>query len=313
MLLASPLMIQLQVQQLLLSPQEAADDAAGGGLYCVLSTAPGVRFTASRAGSSEAFLLTPWELEHAERKPLPAAAPSAAAAPAAAAAGSQAPPAQSPVLTLELKSRQRWGSDALVAAGELLLAPFLGALQPDSGLGTDVKVPLARKGAQKTSSKAGGAAGGDAATGADLAVVLQLTAYAAPAAPEQLLGPIGSGTAAVPPRHAADASWVPLAQPVLHTSGGHFYQAPGVQLLRVTLQKAAGLHNLHVDPQAAAAAAAAMSRLAGAAGGGGASKASFTADRARAAAERAMLGARTAAVGACVCVFGGGVRACVCW
>lgn len=89
----------------------------------------------------------------------------------------------------------------------------------------------------------------------------------------------------MPPRFCADASWLDWQQPVLHTGAGHVYLAPTVQLMRVTLHKAQGLHNLHVDPQAAAAAAAAIGRMA--ATGRSPSRA---ADRAKAVAERAMQG-----------------------
>jgi hypothetical protein len=62
------------------------------------------------------------------------------------------------------------------------------------------------------------------------------------------------------------------------------YCVPTVQLLRVTLHKAQGLLNLHVDPLAAAAAAAAIGRMA--ATGVSPSRT----DRAKAAAEKAVLG-----------------------
>lgn len=71
---------------------------------------------------------------------------------------------------------------------------------------------------------------------------------------------------------------------MLHTGAGHLYQAPTVQLMRVTLHKAQGLQNLHVDPMAAAAAAVAIGRMA--AVGPSPSRT----DRAKAVAERAMLG-----------------------
>lgn len=95
---------------------------------------------------------------------------------------------------------------------------------------------------------------------------------------------MGSGRAEVPPRYCADASWLNWRQPVLHTGAGHLYQAPTVQLMRVTLHKAQGLQNLHVDPMAAAAAAVAIGRMA--AVGPSPSRT----DRAKAVAERAMLG-----------------------
>jgi len=95
---------------------------------------------------------------------------------------------------------------------------------------------------------------------------------------------VGSGKAEVPPRFCADAAWLDWQQPVLHTGAGHVYLAPTVQLMRITLHKAQGLHNLHVDPVAAAAAAAAIGRMA--ATGSSPSRA----DRAKAVAERAVLG-----------------------
>lgn len=88
----------------------------------------------------------------------------------------------------------------------------------------------------------------------------------------------------MPPRFCADAAWLNWQQPLLHTGAGHLYQAPTVQLMRVTLHKAQGLQNLHVDPLAAAAAAAAMGRMAAP------NSSPSRADRAKAVAERAMLG-----------------------
>jgi hypothetical protein len=100
---------------------------------------------------------------------------------------------------------------------------------------------------------------------------------------------MGSGHAEVPPRFCADASWLNWQQPLLHTGAGHMYRAPTVQLLRVTLHKAQGLQNLHVDPLAAAAAAAAMGRMASAVGSGPA-RVDSRVIRAKAVAEKAMLG-----------------------
>lgn len=74
-------------------------------------------------------------------------------------------------------------------------------------------------------------------------------------------GPVGSGRSEVPPVHSCNVAWLNRC-PVLHTTGGHLYQTPSVQLVKVTLHRAQGLQNLHVDPVAAAAAAAAINRLA---------------------------------------------------
>jgi hypothetical protein len=74
-------------------------------------------------------------------------------------------------------------------------------------------------------------------------------------------GPVGSGRAEVPAAHCCDARWMSPKCPVLQTSGGLLCQAPSVQCWKVTLHKAQGLQNLHVDPLAAAAAAAVMNRL----------------------------------------------------
>jgi hypothetical protein len=74
-------------------------------------------------------------------------------------------------------------------------------------------------------------------------------------------GPVGSGRAEVQPVHSCNVTWLNRC-PVLQTSGGHLYQTPSVQLVKVTLHRAQGLQNLHVDPVAAAAAAAAINRMA---------------------------------------------------
>jgi hypothetical protein len=74
-------------------------------------------------------------------------------------------------------------------------------------------------------------------------------------------GPVGSGRAEVQPVHSCNVAWLNRC-PVLQTSGGHLYQTPSVQLVKVTLHGAQGLQNLHVDPVAAAAAAAAINRMA---------------------------------------------------
>lgn len=294
---------------------------AEGGLYCVLSTGS-TRFSTSKASAAaEVFIISPWELSHATKKPLPAS-PSTQ--------NDHIKPLTSPVLTVELYSAKRWGADAVIASGEVLLGPLLEQLQAN-GSGASVTVVLARAGSKPGGSKAAAAA----SSLADDTVVLQLSTVTAPAVPQQLLGeccatltephaghclqltcmhtvlpahgplslcalspsvtrclththtragPVGSGRGEVPPRFCADASWLTWRQPVLHTGAGHLYQAPTVQLLRVTLHKAQGLQNLHVDPMAAAAAASAMGRLA--AVGSSPSRA----DRAKAAAERAMLG-----------------------
>lgn len=183
-----------QVQQLLLGPGVDTDGSTdpGAGLYCVLSTGS-ARFTAAPTCASrvgEAFVLTPWELQHAERRAHhhhhhhpPAGAPASE---------------PGPVLTVELFAPKRWGSDALVAAGELLLGPHLAALsQASSRGGVDVRVPLlSTKGAKGTSKASGtneaggGAGGGTAASSGEgcTVIVLQLAAHTAPPVPEQLLG-----------------------------------------------------------------------------------------------------------------------------
>lgn len=74
-------------------------------------------------------------------------------------------------------------------------------------------------------------------------------------------GPVGSGRADVPPSHSCSTSWLSGQRPTLHTSAGHLYQTPTVQMLKITLHRAQGLQNLHVDPHAAAAAAVAISKL----------------------------------------------------
>jgi hypothetical protein len=79
--------------------------------------------------------------------------------------------------------------------------------------------------------------------------------------PTAAAGPVGSGRAEVPPVHSCSAAWLNRC-PVLQTTGGHLYQTPSVQLVKVTLHGAQGLQNLHVDPVAAAAAAAAINRMA---------------------------------------------------
>lgn len=97
-------------------------------------------------------------------------------------------------------------------------------------------------------------------------------------------GPVGSGRAEVPPTHSCSTSWLTPQRTVLHTSGGHVYQTPTVQLLKITLHRAQGLQNLHVDPQAAAAAAAVISKL------GVVGEAPSRTERARIAAANAVLG-----------------------
>lgn len=106
----------------------------------------------------------------------------------------------SPVLSIELWSSKRWGSDAVTASGELLLAPFLQRLQPN-GPPLQAKVPL-----QKANAKAAAKAARSASTAAAVVsgspgiesgwvlglesqvMVLELTALTAPPLPLQLLG-----------------------------------------------------------------------------------------------------------------------------
>lgn len=182
-----------QVLQLLLGPDVSSDE----GLYCVLGTGS-CRFTTTKAQSAaEAFLISPWELSHADHKPLHEPTAAAAAAAGSAQLDSVVKQPASPVLTVELFSTKRWGSDALVAAGELLLAPYLAVLQPNEQPGVDVKVVLARAGgkaAGKAAKAAGGgsssasAAAGESGGSDSIAVVLQLATLTAPPVPEHLLG-----------------------------------------------------------------------------------------------------------------------------
>lgn len=99
-----------------------------------------------------------------------------------------------------------------------------------------------------------------------------------------LSGPVGSGRGEVSPTHSCSSSWLSPHRAVLHTSGGHVYQTPTVQLVKITLHRAEGLQNLHVDPQAAAAAAAAISKM------GVVAEAASRTERARLAAANAVLG-----------------------
>lgn len=171
--------VRLQVQQLLLG-QETEEQ----GLYCVLSTGS-TRFSTSKASAAaELFLVSPWELSHATKKPLPAS-PSTQ--------HDHSKPLNSPVLTVELYSAKRWGADAVTAAGELLLGPLLEQLEAN-GASISVTVVLTRTGskpASKTAKTASTAGAGSSPVpdGPDTqAVVLRLSTVAAPAVPEQLLG-----------------------------------------------------------------------------------------------------------------------------
>lgn len=153
------------------------------GLYCVLSTGS-TRFSTSKASAAaELFIISPWELSHATKKPLPAS-PSTQ--------HDHSKPLTSPVLTVELYSAKRWGADAVIAAGELLLGPLLEQLQPN-GPGISVTVVLQRAGkpiSKPAKAPSTGAAGASpVADGPDTqAIVLQLSTVTAPAVPEQLLG-----------------------------------------------------------------------------------------------------------------------------
>lgn len=150
------------------------------------------RFTTSKASAAaELFLVSPWELSHAAKKPLPVS-PSTQ--------HDHSKPLNSPVLTVELVSSKRWGADAVLATGEVLLGPLLEQLKPN-GPKLDVKVYLARssnkagsKPSRSTSNAAAAAAGSSAmvdaaAVGPDTqAVVLQFSTVMAPSVPENLLG-----------------------------------------------------------------------------------------------------------------------------
>ena len=152
------------------------------------------RFNTSKApAAAELFLVSPWELSHAAKKPLPAS-PSTQ--------HDHSKPLTSPVLTIEVVSAKRWGADAVIATGELLLGPVLDQLQPN-GTAVEVPVSLTRTGGRATnklsrtpSSAAAAAVAGtspageaSAAVGPDAhAVVLQLSAVTAPPVPKGLLG-----------------------------------------------------------------------------------------------------------------------------
>lgn len=148
------------------------------------------RFTTSKASASqELFLVSPWELSHATKKPL-TVSPSTQ--------HDHSSPTSSPVLTVELMASKRWGADAVIATGELLLGPLMSQLQPN-GPGLVSTVVLTRVGGKAapkpvtkspSSSAAAASSAADAAVaGADTqAVVLQLSTVAAPAVPEQLMG-----------------------------------------------------------------------------------------------------------------------------
>jgi hypothetical protein len=143
------------------------------------------RFSTSKASAAaELFLVSPWELSHATKKPLPAALSTQ---------HDHSKPLNSPVLTVELYSAKRWGADAVIAAGELLLGPLLEQLQAN-GASISVTVVLTRTGskaASKMAKTASTAAAGSSPVqdGPDAqAVVLRLSTVAAPAVPEQLLG-----------------------------------------------------------------------------------------------------------------------------
>lgn len=170
--------------------QQLPDAEEQAGLYCVLSTGS-TRFSTSKASAAaELFLVSPWELSHATKKPLPTSHSTQ---------HDHSRPLSSPVLTVELYSAKRWGADAVFASGELLLQPFLEQLQPN-GASIDVAVPLAKSGSKAASKPASSSAAATAAgsspggVGANTegpdaqAVLLQLSTVAAPAVPEKLLG-----------------------------------------------------------------------------------------------------------------------------
>lgn len=177
----------MQVQQL-----NVGSETEDQGLSCVLSTGS-ARFSTRKApAAAELFLVTPWELSHAAKKPLHAS-PSTQ--------HDHSKPLTSPVLTVEVSSAKRWGADAVIATGELLLGPLLDQLQPN-GPSLEVPVALARaggKGGGKLSRSASSAAAAAAAAGSSStadsalsggagAVVLQLSVVTAPPVPKQLLG-----------------------------------------------------------------------------------------------------------------------------
>eukprot|EP00878_Enallax_costatus_P011429 GHUV01011932.1.p1 GENE.GHUV01011932.1~~GHUV01011932.1.p1 ORF type:complete len:811 (+),score=294.51 GHUV01011932.1:1142-3574(+) len=293
-------------------PSSVDNDA--NDVYCVLSTGT-CRFTSrslpTKPNSTpwpESFLLSPKDIQHASQRITPSSVkiPAAAAADTAAAATAeslvnnpQGTASSSPVLTIELWSSKRWGANTVTAAGELLLAPYLSTLQPG---GPPVQAKVVLKNPKASSKAAGktGRSGTTAAAGAGVSsspglesgwvlgaevqcMVLELMAVAPPQLPINLLGPVGSGRAEVPPTYSCSTSWLSPQRPTLHTSAGYLFQTPTVQMLKITLHRAQGLQNLHVDPHAAAAAAAAISKL------NVAGEASTRAERARIAATNAVL------------------------
>eukprot|EP00775_Hariotina_reticulata_P007799 gene7799-7996_t len=238
------------------------------------------------AAPSEAFLVSPRDLKHAAVRTLQpssnlnsssiqGSSVSLSAAMAADASGllgllpaSAIAARSSPMLSVELYSSKRWGADALVASGELLLFPALAALQQQQqhqqqqrAVLEQVQLQVLKRsgGSSNKASKVAPALAGTVDNTSS--VLLELAVLAPPSAPVQLLGPVGSGRAEVPPIHTCNASWLSPWCPVLQTSGGQLCQSPSVQCWKVTVHKAQGLQNLHVDPQAAAAAAAVMHRL----------------------------------------------------
>jgi hypothetical protein len=160
---------------------------------------------AGSAAPSEAFLLSPKDLKHAavqtlllgssSKSPGPAMS-SAIAADASGLVGML--PANitaarsSPVLSVELYSSKRWGADALLASGELLLLPALATLRQHQQQQRAVleRVHLqVHKRSSGSSNKASKAAAALAGTGDNSSsVLLELAALTPPSAPVQLLG-----------------------------------------------------------------------------------------------------------------------------
>jgi hypothetical protein len=245
-------------------------DNGGGDAYAVLvcgSVRHVLRSLPSRrdAGGGSGFLLSARDLALSAARCTPASDGNGEAA--------------SPVLAVELWAVKRWGADVLMSAGELPLAPAaLPALRP-GGPPAVVRVVLQRTSSNKAGGKAAPAGQPSAPAGPGLdsgwvlgaesqVATLRLVALPPPPPPPLLLGtrpPPGGGgghhtRGDATPMHSistdAAAASLGAGWTALHTSGGHLYNAPSVQLLRVVILTAEGLHALHVDPAAAAAAAA---------------------------------------------------------
>ncbi len=73
-------------------------------------------------------------------------------------------------------------------------------------------------------------------------------------------GSTSAPTPAPPVALATCASLLASHCPVLHTPLGELYEAPPVQLIKLTIHKAEGLHNLNVEPTTAAGVAGSSPR-----------------------------------------------------